>query len=346
MRNPPTVSIIIPTYNRKNIFRETLSSLAQQTYPSEKFEVIVVDDGSTDGTVAIAAETLPFILRYFKQSNQGDAAARNFGARQSEADILVFLDDDILVEADYLTHIIQAHDIDQNKIVIGTWNLWQAETTRFAQTINASWVADETHNHNMVTEVPFRDVYSNNMSLRREAYFKIGMMQSLEFPGSSMWCDLDFNYRAYRQGFGFYRSTKAICWHRDHTVRSLDIYKKRMRTAAYRAVVLFQRYPELLAHVPMFYDKTPITWGQDPPRLIARKLARAMISSRPVLRSMEHIVGALEKRYSWSVLLPFLYRCIVGGHIFQGYREGLSEFGQINNSLDDSIRISGPTHSK
>ena len=324
----PTVSVIIPTYNRKDLLRETLNSLAQQTYPSDRFEVIVVDDGSTDGTEEIAAEAFPFTLRYFWQSNQGDAAARNLGARQSQADILVFLDDDILVEPGYLTYLIQAHDMRQNKIVVGTWNLWLAETTPFSQTLHASLASDHTPT---ITELPFRDVYSNNMSLRREAYFKIGMMQGLDFSGSSMWCDLDFTYRAYRQGFEFRRSTKAICWHRDHTARNLDAYKKRVRTAAYRAVVLFQKYPELLAHLPMFYDKTPIIWGQDPPRLIARKLARSMASSRPALWSMEQIVNALEKRYPASTLLPSLYRYIIGGYIFQGYREGLGEFGQVEN---------------
>jgi len=324
----PTVSVIIPTYNRKDLLSETLDSLAQQTYPSARFEVILVDDGSTDGTDAIAAEAFPFILRYFWQSNQGDAAARNLGAQRSQAEFLVFLDDDILVEVGYLTHLIQAHDIGQNKIVIGTENLWLSESTPFAQSVYASQTLDHART---LVELPFRDVFSNNMSLRREAYFKIGMMQGLDFPGSSMWCDLDFNYRAYRQGFEFFRSTNAICLHRDYTVRSFDVYKKRVRTAAYRAVVLFQRYPELLAHVPMFYDKTPIIWRQDSLYLIGRKLARHLASTRPALWSMEQIVKTLEKRYPTSKRLLSLYRYIIGGYIYQGYREGLRKFGQVGS---------------
>ena len=59
------ISVIIPTYNRRDLLRETLNSLVQQTYPKNCFEVIVVDDGSTDGTEEIAAETFPFPLRYF-----------------------------------------------------------------------------------------------------------------------------------------------------------------------------------------------------------------------------------------------------------------------------------------
>ena len=326
MPTQPKVSVIIPTYNRKDFLRETLNSLAQQTYPSDHFEVIIVDDGSTDGTATITAESFPFILRYFSQSNQGDATARNLGARQSQADILVFLDDDILVEPGYLTHLIRAHELEHNKIVIGTSDLWLAETTPFSQSLYASPNLDHV---DTLTELPFSDVFSNNMSLRREAYFKIGMMQGLDFPGSSMWCDLDFNYRAYRQGFEFRRSTKAICWHRDYTARSLEASKKRAKTAAYRAVVLFQRYPELLAHIPMFYDKTPIIWRQDPLSIIGCKLARSLASTHPALWSMEQIVKTLEKHYSASKLLPALYRYIIGGYMYQGYREGLREFGEV-----------------
>ena len=77
----PTVSVVIPTYNRKGMLRETLNSLAQQTYPTDRFEIIVVDDGSTDGTDQIAVGAFPFTLRYFWQTNQGDATARNLGSR-------------------------------------------------------------------------------------------------------------------------------------------------------------------------------------------------------------------------------------------------------------------------
>ena len=184
MLSLPTVSVIIPTYNRKGFLQETLSSLTQQTYPSDRFEVIVVADGSTDGTKEIEAETFPFTLRYFWQTNQGDAAARNTGAQQSRADILVFLDDDILVDSDYLTYLVGEHEIHPNRIVVGTANLSPAEITPLSQTVFAplAWI----NNHSII-ELALTDIYSNSMGLRREAYFRIGMMQGLGFPGSSMW---------------------------------------------------------------------------------------------------------------------------------------------------------------
>ena len=157
------------------------------------------------------------------------------------------------------------------------------------------------------------------------------MFQDLGFLGSSSWCDVDLGYRAYRQGFDFRRSTRARCSHRDYFASNLDRYKNRARTSAFQAVLLFQKYPELLSYLPMFYDKTPIIWGQDPPPLLARKLARSMVSSRPVLWSMEQIVNTLEKSYPTSNIFPSLYRYIIGGYIFHGYREGLREFGKVDN---------------
>lgn len=325
MQIVPTISVIIPTYNRKEFLREILSSLAQQSYPSDRFEVIVIDDGSTDGTKEIAAETFPFALRYFWQTNQGDAAARNLGAQQSQADILVFLDDDILVEPDYLTYLVCEHEMQPNRIVVGTANLWSPEALlpqiAFAP---LAWV-----NNHAIVELAFTDIYSNSMGLRREAYFRVGMMDGLGFRGSSMWCDVDFAYRAHRLGFEFRRSTKARYWHRDQVVRSLDRYTKYIGTAAYRAVVLFQKYPELPHHFPMFYDTMPITWSQDLLYRAARKLARHLTSTRPAIWSLEKIAKALEKYYPTSKLLRLLYRYIIGSYIYQGYREGLREFGQV-----------------
>ena len=317
----PTVSVIIPTYNRKDMLRDTLHSLARQTYPNDCFEVIIVDDGSTDGTEEIERERFPFTLRYFRQTNQGATAARNLAARQSGADVLVFLDDDILVEPDYLTFLIREQATSRQRIVVGTVSIQCDEATPFSQTLDTSLASSQNS-----VELAFTDIFSNNMAILRKAYFEVGMFHDLGFLGSSSWCDVDLGYRAYRQGFDFRRSSKARCSHRDYFACNLDRHKNRARTSAFQAVLLFQKYPELRSHLPMFSDKMPILWGQDPPPLLARKLARSMVSSRPVLWITEQIVNGLEKSYPASNILPSLYRYIIGGYIFHGYREGLRKF--------------------
>lgn len=90
---PPLISCIIPVYNGENYLEETLDSVFAQTY--NPLEVIVVDDGSTDGTaVQIKARTEEIL--YLRQSNAGPAAARNAGIAAAAADYLAFVDADDL----------------------------------------------------------------------------------------------------------------------------------------------------------------------------------------------------------------------------------------------------------
>jgi hypothetical protein len=86
-------SVIIPTYNREPYLRETLASVLQQTF--KDFEIIVVDDGSTDGTVAYVS-SLGSQVSLVQQANAGPGAARNLGVRHARGEYLAFLDSDDL----------------------------------------------------------------------------------------------------------------------------------------------------------------------------------------------------------------------------------------------------------
>lgn len=93
----PTVTVIVPTYNRAATLERTLASLLAQDYPADRFEVVVVDNSSTDQTEAVvrrAEATAPCVLRYYRKPNQGPASARNFGLGRSSGDIVAFTDSD------------------------------------------------------------------------------------------------------------------------------------------------------------------------------------------------------------------------------------------------------------
>jgi glycosyltransferase involved in cell wall biosynthesis len=100
-------SIIIPTYNRKDNLVRILESLKDQTASPGDFEVIVVDDGSTDDSSAVAGLAFPFSLRYLRQANLGSAAARNAGAELASGDLLIFLDDDMIVEKGFISGLLR-----------------------------------------------------------------------------------------------------------------------------------------------------------------------------------------------------------------------------------------------
>jgi glycosyltransferase involved in cell wall biosynthesis len=96
----PKVSVVIPTYNRADKVRGTIESVLAQTFCD--FEVIVVDDGSSDDTGKVLAETFGDRIRYYYQANQGASAARNKGIAEARGEWIAFLDSDDEWERDKL----------------------------------------------------------------------------------------------------------------------------------------------------------------------------------------------------------------------------------------------------
>lgn len=104
--DPPSVSVIVPVYNDPAGLRATVDSLLAQSYPAAAYEVVVVDNGSDDGTLAVAravAAAHPSIVRVERETDvQGSYAARNAGVRASDGEVLAFVDADVTVDADWL----------------------------------------------------------------------------------------------------------------------------------------------------------------------------------------------------------------------------------------------------
>ncbi len=95
-------SVIVPTYNRQDLLRQCLTALLAQDYPD--YEIIVVDDGSTDHTREMIAAEFPRV-RYVYQANRGPAAARNRGIAIATSDTIAFTDDDCVAPHDWLARL-------------------------------------------------------------------------------------------------------------------------------------------------------------------------------------------------------------------------------------------------
>jgi len=111
----PKVSICIPTYNRKDYLKETLDSVFAQIYTD--YEVVIVDDGSTDGTEEMIKNS-SYKLRYHKQPNAGDASARNKLIELAEGKYITFIDSDDLLMPDAVFRLVEAEESAGGDVVV------------------------------------------------------------------------------------------------------------------------------------------------------------------------------------------------------------------------------------
>ena len=99
-------SVVIPTYNKKDSLEITLTALGHQTYPPEKYEVVVINDGSTDQTeMSVSALKTPYQINYMRQENKGRSAARNHGIEKAKGKAIIFFDDDCVPALSFIVNI-------------------------------------------------------------------------------------------------------------------------------------------------------------------------------------------------------------------------------------------------
>lgn len=119
----PRVSVVIPTYNRRDVVREAIASVTAQTYPD--VEVIVVDDGSDDGTAEVVSEFHEFDeVQYVHQANRGVSAARNVGVARARGDLIAFLDSDDVWQPDKLAHQVAFFQEHSDAQICQTDEIW------------------------------------------------------------------------------------------------------------------------------------------------------------------------------------------------------------------------------
>lgn len=114
------VSVVIPTYNKKDFLEITLTALGLQTYPSEKYEVVVINDGSTDQTETLVSSLkTPYQINYTRQENKGRSSARNHGIEKAKGETIIFIDDDCVPAPSFIESHMKYHREHDTAVVLG-----------------------------------------------------------------------------------------------------------------------------------------------------------------------------------------------------------------------------------
>ncbi len=224
----PNVSVIVPAYNSGKTLTVCLKSLSKQTYPSEKYEIIIVDDGSTNNT-SIILSSLPE-ANLFKvihhSENCGLAAARNTGIKNAKGDILIFLDSDMEVEKGFIEKHVTFHRKNSVIGVLGSiipdienpydkYQRYLYESKRGATKFDIN------------KPIPFNAFIFNNTSIKKIAFGKAGLFdENIKMYGGE---DTEFSYRVWRyypEGL-YYDPSILVMHHHYRTIeQTLDIIEE------------------------------------------------------------------------------------------------------------------------
>ncbi len=228
----PAISVIVPTYNRRDELRQTLETLTAQEFPAKEFEVIVADDGSSDDSAEVAASfDGPLRMKYVFQEDLGyrAGAARNAGARLAAAPILAFLDSGTLAGPGFAGGHLAAHSEPGRRAVVGYcfgYNVFRQEkwapdslgTASLADVVrlyrDEPLFRDLRHREweragfdPMKFAAPWFQFYSMNCSVRAAEFWTVGGFDEI----FKTWGieDVELGYRLYRNGLAITLSRDA-----------------------------------------------------------------------------------------------------------------------------------------
>ncbi len=214
------LSLVIATHNRKAILQKAIEAYGRQTARQEILDVLVVDDGSTDGTAELVSECAPaspIPLRCLCQENKGAAAARNLGIREARGEIVLFADDDVVPAPDMVEEHLAWHKKhpDPNFAVLGYVD-WAPEMnpTPFMRWLSHAGPYFGYGYLSPGGEATVGNFYTCNVSLKLAFLRRTGFFDE-RFHGYGME-DNEFGYRLFKNGMRLLYNPGAVGYHWRH----------------------------------------------------------------------------------------------------------------------------------
>jgi len=234
------VSVVIPTYNRRPILEKCLLALERQQVSPEidRYEVVVVDDGSTDGTpdwLRGAAERFPHV-RLIEQSHGGPAEGRNRGVDHAHGDVIVFIDSDLVVTDSFLS--CHASSLVRS---------WEARGDRLCFTygavVNTANFEQPTAERHKLRDLSWAYFATGNVAIAKEVLQRAGLFDTaFRLYG---WEDLELGERLRRMGVQLIKCPAAVGYHW-HPALTLDQIPRLIEVEGERArmgLVFFRKHP-------------------------------------------------------------------------------------------------------
>ncbi|MEB3331218.1 MAG: glycosyltransferase [Synechococcaceae cyanobacterium] len=234
------LSVVIPTYNRLPILRKCLEALENQVLapPVEGYEVVLVDDGSTDDTVHwldTHASALPHV-RLIRQEHAGPAAGRNRGVDEAHGDVIVFIDSDLVVTPTFLMSHGEALE-----------RVWRQRGQRLCFTygavVNTADFENPTAEPHKPTDLSWAYFATGNVAIDRRLLEQAGLFDTaFHLYG---WEDLELGERLRRMGVGLIRVPQAVGyhWHPPLSLAQIPDLIRVERERARMGLIFYRKHP-------------------------------------------------------------------------------------------------------
>jgi GT2 family glycosyltransferase len=281
----PKISLIVPTYNRLPILKKCLLALEAQSISPQQFEVIVIDDGASDGTEeAMRQYHPPFRFQYLRQANSGTGAARRNGVEHATGEYLLLMNDDTICAANVVEEHLCAHRKYPSECwaVLGNFE-YPAEARRRAMSYflrTKSFMFPQ-----MDMEEGFPYPYANfitcNLSIRRDAVLQAGSFDATYKLSE----DTELGIRLFEMGYGVLYHPAAHAWH-DHLPYAVGNLIRRAKVYGADYFYMFRRHPRVIKEWAM-----PLDLAGEAIQ-VASRIAAYLEKNR---RDVEAAAAALEK---------------------------------------------------
>lgn len=304
-------SVVIPTYNRKPILEKCLKALENQQLTASNvsgYEVVVVDDGSTDGTVEWLGEhksDFPHVQVY-EQNHQGPAAARNLGVEKAKGDTIIFIDSDLVVTETFL----QFHT---NALVEGQQKLGNDKFFTYGAVINTSNFDNPTSEPYKITDFSAAFFATGNVAIPKHWLEKAGLFDSgFQLYG---WEDLELGVRLKNLGLKLIKCPEAVGyhWHPPFSVEEIPSLIDKEIQRGRMGVLFYQKHPTW--NVRMMIQMTwihKILWGT--------LTLNGFLNERTMLPLLKWLISIGKTQWALELARIFLNWYNVKG-VYQAYDE-------------------------
>jgi len=228
-------SVVIPSYNRKWILKKALEALSNQTYPPDKYEIILLDDGSTDGTEQMVRSLhLPCHLRYLKnRQRMGLPKTRNRGIREARGEIIIFTDSDVIVLPDFIEQHLSYHRKYKGVIVNG-------------ELIQISSLDQVGKKRKGIFDISFSPFDTANVSVKRNFLIEVGLFDETLAPYG--WQDIELGYRLIKRGLKKKKNRNAVGYHyktAKNSFNDLSFLCEKEKMRGISGALFYKKFPEL-----------------------------------------------------------------------------------------------------